>query len=138
MIFTTKNGAKVQLDTVKNKLIVLDFWTTTCGVCFKSFPDYEKIYLKYKDNPDVRIYSVNIPVKRDIVGYAKKKIGEYNYTFPVLYADSDTIPKFFGFNSTPHLIIIKNGKVRFNGYPVLDEDILTKNIKDEIDLLLNE
>jgi len=50
MIFTTKNGAKVQLDTVKNKLIVLDFWTTTCGVCFKSFPDYEKIYLKYKDN----------------------------------------------------------------------------------------
>ena len=32
---------KQKIDIHKNKIIVLDFWSTNCGICFKKFPDLE-------------------------------------------------------------------------------------------------
>jgi hypothetical protein len=73
--------------------------------------------LKYKENPNVKLYAFNIPIKSDTFEFAKKKlIKKYNYQFPVLYSGSDTIPKQLGFNKFPHLVILKNGKVRYNGW----------------------
>ena len=95
--------------------------------------------LKYKENLNVKLYAVNTPMKRHTSGSAKKMIEKYNYQFPVLYSDSDTIPKQLGFNKFLHLVILKNGKVRYNGYSALVEDNLFVNsLEDEIDLLLKE
>jgi thiol-disulfide isomerase/thioredoxin len=138
MIFISSNN-QIRIDTIQNKVIVLDYWTTNCGVCFKKFPEYEKLYLKYKDNPKVSLYAINIPVKRDTVGYAKAIIKKYNYQFPVLYSASDTIPKQLGFNKYPHLVILKDGEIRFNGSPNLNEKhTFIFNLEDEIERLLNE
>jgi len=137
-LFSNQNDL-IRLDTIQNKIIVLDFWTTNCGVCFIKFPAYEKIYLKYKGNPKVEIYAVNIPVKRDTIGYAEKRIGKYDYSFPVLYATSDTIPKSLGFNGYPHLIIIKNQRIRYNGIGIMGvKNVFVDDLEDEIELLLNE
>lgn len=131
--------SEIRLDTIKNTIIVLDFWTTNCGVCFKKFPDFEKSYLNYKNNPDVIFYTVNIPVKRDTLGLANKMIGKYNYQFPKLFATSDTIPKQLGFNKYPHNIILKNGKIRFNGsFSINDKDIFLYKLENEIERFLNE
>lgn len=80
----------------------------------------------------------NIPVKRDTTGHAKKRIEKYNYQFPVLYSDSDSITKVLGFNKYPHLVIFKNGKIRYKGYPVLDNKIHVSDLDNEIELLLKE
>ena len=56
-----------------------------------------------------------------------------------MYSDNDTIPKQLGFNKYPHLIILKDGKVRFNGYPNISEKkIFVYKLEDEIVKLLNE
>lgn len=133
-----ENNTLIKLDTIKNKIIVLDFWTTSCGVCFKTFPDFEKVYLEYEKNPNVLIYSVNIPKKRDSLLKTKKIVENLNYKFKTLYADSDFIPTQLGFNTYPHLTILKNGVTRYNGGLVLDEKIKIHNIRTEIDFLLNE
>lgn len=138
MVFYDDENTEIRLDTVKNKIIVLDFWTTNCGNCFKKFPDYEKIYFNYKNNPKVNMYVLNIPTIKDTTGHAKKMIDKYNYQFNKLYADSDSIPKEFKFNGYPHLIIIKNGEVRFNGTPNTDKKLFIKDIRAEIEILLNE
>lgn len=133
------NNDQIRLDTIFNKVIVLDYWTTGCGVCFQKFPDYEKLYLKYKNNSKVLFYSVNIPTKKDTIGFAKKMIEKYNYNFPVLYSASDTIPKQLGFNRYPHMVILKNREVRFNGYLNLNEkNVFIYKLEDEIEKLLNE
>jgi len=132
------DNSQVRIDTIHNKVIVLDFWTTSCGLCYQKFAAYEELYLKYKDNPKVELYTVNIPIKRDTIGYAKLRIESYDYSFPNLYADSDTLPKSFGFNKYPHLIIVKNGKTRFNGLLILDKELFVNNLEDEIELLLKE
>lgn len=123
----------IRLDTVKNKILVLDFWTSNCGVCFKKFPDFEKLHKKYKRNPNINLYAVNIPSSFDTLNQAKYKIGKYNYSFPILYAKSDTIPKLLGFNTYPHFVILKNGKIRYNGYPNINEkNTFTSSLEEEI------
>ena len=138
IVLFTNNNIPVRLDTISNKIMVLDLWVTTCGVCFQEFPKYENIYLEYKDNPLVEMYALNIPIKRDTLGYAQAKIEKYNYKFPVIYAKTDSFTKSLNINSYPHLVIIKNGKVRFNGALIMDKDIYFYKLKNEIDLLLKE
>ncbi len=137
MLFETEAKNKIRLDTIKNKVIVLDYWTTSCGNCFKGFPDYEKLFLEYQNNLNVEMYAVNIPLKRDTINQARSKISKYNYQFPVLYAASDENPKSLGFNGVPHLIILKDGIVRFNGSIILDKKVVN-NLKAEIEILLKE
>ncbi|MDR2835464.1 MAG: hypothetical protein LBV69_04600, partial [Bacteroidales bacterium] len=40
---------KIKLDEIDNKVIVLDFWTLSCGACFRKFPDVEKIKNSFSD-----------------------------------------------------------------------------------------
>ena len=138
ILLYTENNTPIQLDTVQNKIIVLDFWTTGCGYCFKEFPKYENIFLDYQKNPSVEMYVVNIPTRRDSIGQAIKRINSYNYKFPKLYAKSDSIPKSLGFNKYSTLIILKDGLIRYNGLLVLDDEVVFYHLKDEIELLLNE
>ncbi len=134
----TESGIKIKLDTVKNKVIVLDFWTTNCGVCFKKFPNFEKVYIKYKSNPNVAIYSVNIPIKRDTLSKTKKLVKKLNYKFPTLYASSNKIPNSLGFNTYPHLLILKNGRIRYTGNLIVEKNTKIYNVKTEIKRLLKE
>lgn len=140
IIVKNEDGKQIRIDTIKNKIIVLDFWSTSCGICFKQFPEFEKIYLKYKNNPKVNLYTLNIPFVRDTLGYAQKKIGKYSYKFPKLYANSDTIPKLLNFNGYPRLVILKNHKIRFNGHFISssDKNVFVKKLENEIELLLQE
>lgn len=138
------NFPKVKLYEIKtdslvlfeeDKVIVLDFWTTTCGICFKKFPDFEKIYLKYKDISKVKIYSVNIPVSIDTLLKTKQLVNKLNYKFPTLYAKSASVANdSLGFNEYPHLIIIKNNMIRYNGSLITQSGIY--NIENEIERLL--
>ncbi|MCF6167347.1 redoxin domain-containing protein [Lutibacter sp.] len=134
----TKTDIIIKLDTVQNKIIVLDFWTTSCGICFKKFPDYEKVYLEYKNNPNIVFYSVNIPTKRDTLLKTKKLVKKLGYKFSTLYADSDEIPNSLGFNRYPHLTILKNGRIRYNGPLEVAENVKINNLRNEINRLLNE
>ncbi|WP_299528693.1 TlpA disulfide reductase family protein [uncultured Lutibacter sp.] len=128
----------IKLDTIKNKVIVLDFWTTSCGVCFKKFPDYEKVYLEYENNPNVAIFSVNVPIKRDTLIKTKELVKELGYKFPTLYASSNEISQSLSFNLYPHLTILKNGRVRYNGRLEIAENVKINNLRIEIERLLNE
>lgn len=107
-------------------------------MCFEKFPGYERLYLQYKDNSSVELYVVNIPIKRDTVGQARKMIEKYKYQFPVVFAKSDSLTKSMGTRTYPYLIILKNGKIRFKGSLILDKEVYFYNLKDEITLLLEE
>lgn len=131
------NKNKVVID--KDKVVVLDFWSTSCNICFKQFPDLESVYNKYKNNKNIEFYAVNVPLKRDKFDNTIKILDSIGYKFPKYYAKSfEEVEGKLKFNTFPHLMIIKNGKIRYEGFLETRETSRLFNIEDQIDKLLKE
>jgi thiol-disulfide isomerase/thioredoxin len=113
--FYNSNGDTVSKANYKDKIVLLDFWNTSCGVCFTKFPILEKLYGKYKDNPKVIVQAVNIPIERDTGRMAFNIIEKKNYTFPVLIGlnNADSV---FGIESYPTTLVLYNDEIVYRGY----------------------
>ena len=109
-IMINSKGIDFTNKDLNNKIVIFDFWTTSCGVCFRKFPILQEKFVKYKNMPGIEFYAVNIPWRRDAIGSAEKIISEYPYTFPILYAKSDSLAKLFKVFAYPTVIIIRNGE----------------------------
>jgi thiol-disulfide isomerase/thioredoxin len=136
-IFFDKNKNEVILK--KDKIIILDFWSTSCTICFKKFPNLEDVYNKYINNSNIEIYAVNVPEKNDVFNRTIRILDSIGYKFPKLYAKSaKEIENSLHINSFPHLIIIKNGKIRYDGILETDKNVRFYSVESEIEKLLNE
>lgn len=136
---TLVDSSGTKIDLFREKVIVLDFWSTTCGICFEKFPDFQSVSDKYKSNKNVEIYAVNFPLKNDRFAKTTKVLDSIGYTFSKLYAKSaKEIEDSLHFNTFPHLIIVKDGKIRYDGMLETDKNTMIFSVESEIEKLLNE
>ena len=80
----TLDGKRVSLDSLKGKIVAINFWGIWCGWCIQELPDYQKLYDKYKDDKDIVILTIDNDHNPDDVPPWMKQKG---YTFPVLLDD---------------------------------------------------
>ena len=123
------DGNMVHLSDFLGKPVVLNFWASWCGPCKMEMPDFEKIYLEYKD--DIQFVMVNLTDgARETLETATAFLDANEYTFPVYY-DKDTdaalayqvygIPVTYFINAKGHLIA--------QGSSALDEETLKRGIE---------
>jgi thiol-disulfide isomerase/thioredoxin/Flp pilus assembly protein TadD len=80
----TLGGAPVSLESLKRKILVINFWGTWCGPCVKEIPDIQKLHEKYARDPEVVILTIdNDENPDDVLQYMRKN----NYSFGVLLDD---------------------------------------------------
>jgi thiol-disulfide isomerase/thioredoxin len=102
--------------TLENKIVLLDFWHTKCGVCFQKFPQLQAFYDKYKDDDSIVVFAVNKPIEEDIQKSAFKVIEEEGYNFPVLLPTDEELPDKFGVFRFPATFVVnKQGNVVYKG-----------------------
>ncbi len=68
------NGEQFTNETIKGKVVLLEFWTTWCPYCFDEAPFVDKINREYGDKGLI-VLSVN-------VGESKKTVKKYLDQFP--------------------------------------------------------
>ena len=84
--FSLKNlaGERVTLESLKGKVVVINYWGIWCGWCVKEMPDFQKLYEKYRNSADVAILTIdNDQNPDDVPPWMQQK----KYSFPVLLDD---------------------------------------------------
>ena len=115
---------------LKDSIVILDFFFTTCPPCAESIPILLKLNETYK-NKGVKLYGIN-PFESDWSRLDKYiKIFKINYDVIKVKKQVSTN---YGIKAYPTLMIIKNGVIEFThvGY---DKD-LEKIITEKLNLLL--
>lgn len=92
------------------KIVLLDFWTTTCGLCFKKFPQVQSVYEKYKNDSSTMILAVNSPIEEDKPNQAFNDIREEGYSFQTVIAKDEDLAEKFGVKGYPTTFVINQNK----------------------------
>ncbi|WP_456440494.1 TlpA family protein disulfide reductase, partial [Psychroserpens sp.] len=99
------NGNEISSKELKGKIIVLNFWFTTCKPCIDEIPSLNKVFETYKDNPDVIFASITFNHKSSVNSFKKK----HPIKYPVV-SDAGETCKLFNLTGYPtNVIIDKNG-----------------------------
>ena len=88
------------------KIVLLDFWTTTCGLCFQKFPHLQSVFEKYKNDSSIIILAVNAPIEEDKPNQAFQMIRNKNYSFPVVITKEADLAEKFGVLTYPKTFVI--------------------------------
>ena len=105
-------------EIIDTEYVLLDFWSSTCGYCFKKFPEVQELYDKFKENKSVMIASVFITEEDENYADATRLLREGGYTFPVIGCTDWESPLIstLGIDGVPTVIILnENKEVIFRG-----------------------
>ena len=126
MKFINELGAEKGNEIFENRIVILDFWNTSCGVCFQKFPALQKMSDQYSGSV-IEVYAINVPLTRDTVNQSYEALKERNYTFRNLVAAEQSITKDMNVFAYPTTFIVVNGVIKFKG-DLIDVDAQLKKL----------
>ena len=102
----------ITLDSLRGKVILINFWATWCGPCRMEIPDFNELYDKYNEQ-GFEVLAISISDPR---GPLLEFKNAYNIFYPILYGNQREMSKiqmeYGGIYSIPiSFLIDKSGEV---------------------------
>ncbi|WP_346880964.1 TlpA disulfide reductase family protein [uncultured Algibacter sp.] len=105
-VVTDINGNEYSLNSLKGKIIVMNFWYIACKPCVMEMPDLNKLVKDYKSK-DVVFIGFATNNKEEVKSFLNNNVFSYN-----IIPNSKNIAKEYGVIGYPtHIIIDENSKI---------------------------
>jgi thiol-disulfide isomerase/thioredoxin len=108
------SGGKLDLKTMRGKVLIFDFWATWCVPCRAQHPLYEEVKQRFRGRDDVVFLSVDTDEERQLV---PAFVEEQHWSGNVFFDDG--LVRLLAINSIPSTMIAdKQGRLvsRMNGF----------------------
>jgi len=129
--FVTLDGRPIQLDSLHGKVVLVNFWATSCPGCIKEMPDLIETYKQYKDKGfEIIAVAMSYDPPSHVVNFAQTR----QLPFPVaLDMKGDHAREFDDVRLTPTSFIIgKKGQILEQKIGELDFVKLRKLLDEEL------
>lgn len=129
--FTTLDGKQISMASLKNKVVLVNFWATDCPGCIKEMPDLIKMYQEYQ-HQGFEVIAVAMPY--DPISQVQNYTQANALPFPVTHDSNAEITMQFGkVNLTPTAFIYnKQGQLLQKTIGELDFNALKQLLNQEL------
>lgn len=129
--FTTIDGKQISMQSLQNKVVLVNFWATDCPGCIKEMPDLINTYKEYHQK-GFEVIAVAMPYDpiSQVFNYSKSQV----LPFPVTHdSNAEITTKFGKVNLTPTAFIYnKQGQLLQKTIGELDFNALKKLLNKEL------
>ncbi|HEY8100733.1 MAG TPA: TlpA disulfide reductase family protein [Burkholderiaceae bacterium] len=120
--FISLDGEKITSQSLRGKVVLVNFWATSCSTCIHEMPKMVETYNKFKKQG---LEFVAVAMSYDAPNYVIHYTQTRQLPFKVAYdASGDLAKSFGGVGGTPTTFVIdKNGMIirRYEGEPTFPE-----------------
>ena len=85
------DGRTVTLESLRGKVVVLNFWTKTCGPCLEEMPELADLAKILRDRPDVAVVTITVDEGPDDVKPTLQTVLRDPPPFAVLFDPESTV-----------------------------------------------
>ena len=121
--FMTLDGKKIGPGELRGKLVLVNFWATSCGICLQEMPDLISTYQRYRNRGfEVIAVAMDYDEPEQIRAYVAK----HRLPFPVVFDRDGTLAREYeGVRATPTSFLIdRSGRRISKTVGILDFDKL--------------
>ncbi|TFB14104.1 thiol-disulfide oxidoreductase ResA [Filobacillus milosensis] len=91
MLERLDSNESIQIDQLKGKGVMVNFWATYCEPCKEEMPYMEKLYKVYKDK-GIEIVAVSVDKNKMVI---ENFYNRYNLSFPLVHDKKGTVMELY-------------------------------------------
>lgn len=131
--FTNSKGEIVDGNSLKDKVVFINYWATWCPPCIAEMPSINELYNEYKNNPDIVFLLVD--ADNDFTkseSFMKKK----SFNLPIYTSQTQAPPEWYEGSLPTTVVLDKKGGVAFKHTGVANYE--SKKFRDFLQKLSDE
>lgn len=126
LTLTDVQGKKLTLSKYKGRVVLLDFWATTCGGCKVELPWYVAFNNKYRNNG---LAVIGLDMYGETPEVIKPFMVKWNMDYPVAVG-TDALGERFSLREMPlTLLIDRKGKIAVSHAGIVDKAAFENDIR---------
>lgn len=107
-------GASVDAASLRTGVTLIDFWSSGCPACVRSFPEVDRLYRQSLAEGRIRVQTIFISREQDPPGYVERIVREKRVGFPVAVGalGLDTVFRILVY---PTSLVVHEGRIVYRG-----------------------